>query len=263
MFTHNKLLVLNCLALTTLTSISSAQWPARWNPSGSAREEGKVVAVEHSGNVFVAGISTHSGRSDLDFQVIKYDAAGYFQWARNYDGDANGDDIGTGLVVDWQGNCYICGVSDNGSHSKFAVVKYAPNGDLVWPSSGSGGSGAGAYEFDNGAIQLNDSNSDGIGHFAGEGAICAIGIENVAGSQPTFAITGPSTSGTYNRWRTVVFEDDGFGAVQIKSGWPVDESTSVEDEDQSYAVAISSADHTVFMTGGQVLPLDNLRTKDA
>ncbi len=158
MFTHNRLFLVGCVAVAMLGSTSSAQWAARWNPSGTATEAGNCIAIDHSGNVFVAGISTHSGRSDLDFQVIKYDADGIFLWAQPYDGPAQGDDIATAIAVDWEGNCYVAGVSDGGENNNdFTVIKYAPNGDTVWPN----GSGTG-FVIANGAIRLDDSSDDGV-----------------------------------------------------------------------------------------------------
>ncbi len=72
-----------------------------------------------------------------------------------------------------------------------------------------------------------------------------------AGSQPDFAITGPTDGGNGDsKWRTVLFQDDGFGAVEIAPGWPVDQFGDIEGEDdQPNAVAIYS-DGTVYVTGG-------------
>jgi hypothetical protein len=127
------------LAATALFICASvqAQWPARWNSSGTANDEGQCVAIDHRGNVFLCGKSTHLSRSDWDFQVLKYNASGTLLWAAHYDGAANGDDIATSIAVDWEGNCYVAGVSDGGSDNDFTVIKYDPDGFTVWPGSGS------------------------------------------------------------------------------------------------------------------------------
>lgn len=240
-------------AILIYANSSAQSWPKRLDYAGHD-DKATAVTVDHQGNVLVVGTvindDGHGNPTDADALCVSYAPDGSENWRYRYPGSAGGDDIGTGVAVDWRGNVYMCGVSYGGSTRKndFFVLKIDSGGNKVWPNSGSAGTGT---DFDNGALRLTDNNDDGVGHFAGEGALCAIAIEDVPGAQPTFAITGPSASGTYNRWRTAVFEDNGSGGVQIKSGWPVDESSLVNDEDQSYAVAISPADHTVYVTGGQ------------
>ncbi len=213
-------------------------------------DQANAVAVDHLGNVIVAGTVTTNNGHGTDAFCISYDPSGNENWRYDYDNSgAHGNDHGTGVVTDWQGNVYMCGVSDGGStrQNDFFVLKIDQTGARVWPTSGSAGTGA---DFDNGAIRLNDNGDDGIDHID-SGYLCAIGIENVAGGQPTFAITGPTkpNGGSYNKWRTVAFEYDSTNGVKIKGGWPADDFQTVNDNDQPYAVAIAP-DHTVYVTGG-------------
>lgn len=239
------------MAATLLYATAFAQFPARYNQAGG-NDTASAVIVDHAGNLYVVGTVYVNSTNGYDLECVSYDASGNQRWHYEYNGPDSKNDYGTGIVCDWQGHLYCCGVSkDTNGKGHFFVVKLNPaDGSFVWPSSGSGGSGNNAYRFYNGAIQLNDNSDDGIDRID-SGYLCAIAIENVAGSQPTFAITGPTkpNGGSYNKWRTVVFETDGSGAVQIKSGWPVDDFQTVNDNDQSYAVAIAP-DHTVYVTGG-------------
>ncbi|MFI5384939.1 MAG: hypothetical protein ACHQ50_02355 [Fimbriimonadales bacterium] len=256
------------LAVAALLSyaIAPAQgWPQRWDTSSTYDDEAVACAVDHQGNVFVAGWSKEFRSPYKDMVVIKYDSAGNQLWVNNYHGRDSGgtaysgDTVGTSVACDWNGDVYVAGVSYGGSTRKndFFVMKYDPNGLTIWPTSGSRGSGAGAYDFDHGALRMADSGDDGIVPTAlGGGVVCAMSMEDVAGSQPTFAITGPSTAGGgYAHFRTVVFEYDATDGIRIKSGWPVD-TPKLDDRPDGdygdcvpYALAIYSGDHSVYATG--------------
>lgn len=249
------------LAGIIFVCFASAQWPARWNNSSTYDDEAAAVAVDHQGNVFVVGKTKGPRHSYWDMQVLKYSAAGYLLWHKEYhsqdhdNGNAaySGDTFGTGIVVDWEGNCYASGVAYSGSTRKndFVVWKLDRNGDIVWPTSGSHGSGLAAYDFDNGAIRLSSSSDDGVNVHDSAKRVCAIAIIDEPGSQSNFAITGPTDGGNGNsKWRTALFQDDGYGDVEIAPGWPVDQFGDIEDEDdQPNAVAIYS-DSSVYVTGG-------------
>lgn len=260
MFTRNTYRALLGATLLTLASFVSAQsWPQRWNYASTYDDEAAAVAVDHQGNVLVVGKTKGPRGTYWDMEVLKYSPSGSLLWHREYysrDGNGDpyaGDTVGTGIVVDWQGNCYASGVAYSGSTRKndFVVLKLAPNGDIVWPTSGSHGSGPGAYDFDNGAIRLSSSSDDGVDVHDSAKRVCAIAMIDEPGSQPNFAITGPTDGGNGNsKWRTTLFQDDGYGDVEIAPGWPVDQFGSVSGEDdQPNAVAIYS-DSTVYVTGG-------------
>jgi hypothetical protein len=235
-------------------------WPQWWHTSVNYADEGQCVAVDHWGNVFVAGKSkeprTTSGYYDM--LVIKYDAAGNRLWTNAYHssngGSAySGDTVATGIAVDWRGAVYVSGVAYSGSTRKndLFVIKYDSGGTPVWPTSGTHSTPD--YDFDHGALRLSDSNDDGYDKngYGNDGtAVCAISMENVDSDQPTFAITGPSRNNSYSGiWRTVVFTYDGTDGIKIKSGWPVNDFGN-SSEDSPYAVAIDPSDDTVAVTGG-------------
>jgi hypothetical protein len=91
----------------------------QWNTflGGSGDEDGFDIAVDGSGNVYVAGASTaawgapiraHSGAYDAF--AAKLDSSGALQWNTFLGGD--GDDHGIGIGVDGRGDVYVAGVSD-------------------------------------------------------------------------------------------------------------------------------------------------------
>lgn len=91
----------------------------RWTRQrGTAKRDFATgVAVDGSGNVYVTGATessldgnTHVG--DYDLFLIKYDAAGNWQWTRQL-GTPNSD-VATGIAVDGRGYIYIAGQTDGG-----------------------------------------------------------------------------------------------------------------------------------------------------
>ena len=144
--------VLSALLLPVLLSAQKPQWMAQ--AGGSAFEEGRSLAVDPQGNVYVAGTfagTTHLGAVQLSSKGIfdvffaKYDPSGQLLWARQVGG--TGVDAGYGLALDGQGNIYLTGnftgqsdfdpgpgtfnLASTGSFDIF-LAKYDPDGQLLW-----------------------------------------------------------------------------------------------------------------------------------
>jgi hypothetical protein len=113
-------------------ALGTQQWVARYNGPGNADDYGDFVAVDSSGNVYVAGQSAGSGTGD-DYATIKYNTSGVQQWVTRYNGTANGNDYPNGVTIDVSGNVYVTGQSLGvGTGYDYATVKYNTSGTQQW-----------------------------------------------------------------------------------------------------------------------------------
>jgi hypothetical protein len=109
------------------------QWEARFNAAVSST--GLAVAVDASGNVYVAG--EHYTTSDyVSMVTLKYSPAGVQQWAHYaFYGYENEESSAYDLALDGSGNVYVTGFlykpSDPGIRD-YLTVKYSPAGSQLW-----------------------------------------------------------------------------------------------------------------------------------
>ncbi|HJW28015.1 MAG TPA: SBBP repeat-containing protein, partial [Saprospiraceae bacterium] len=106
-------------------------WVRRYDSPVSSNEYATALAVDDSGNVYVAGYG------GSDYLTVKYYPNGDTAWVRTYDGPVHGyDDINPtshGLTVDDSGNVYVTGRSTgSGTGLDIATIKYTSNGATLW-----------------------------------------------------------------------------------------------------------------------------------
>lgn len=107
-------------------------WAVRYNGPSNGADTPYGLAVDASGNVYVAGGSIGSSTYE-DYVTIKYDTTGTLVWAARYNSNYSLHDAAQALAVDSGGNVYVTGRSQGISgHSDFATVKYDSAGKLVW-----------------------------------------------------------------------------------------------------------------------------------
>lgn len=101
------------------------------------------VAIDDSGNVYVAGTSWEGGSPGGDgplddYVTIKYTPLGDTVWVRRYNGPVDDFDVVEALVLDRDGNPVVTGESAGGSAVDgpptwdYATVKYSKAGDELW-----------------------------------------------------------------------------------------------------------------------------------
>lgn len=113
-----------------------SQWTNIFNEVGDNSDRPTSMAMDASGNLFVAGSVVEYG-TDKNFALQKINTAGTTAWVRTINGTSVGSsDSAQGVVVDSSGNVYVAGYTHNkGTSSDFTVAKYDTNGSQLWVSN--------------------------------------------------------------------------------------------------------------------------------
>jgi uncharacterized delta-60 repeat protein len=190
-------------------SAGQQQWAARYTGPGNGFCEAKAIAVDDSGNVYVAGHSPGAGTAD-DYATIKYDSAGQQQWVARYNGPANSGDEAHAIALDSSGNVYVTGQSYGaGDDTDCATVKYDSTGQEQWVIRYNGPGNP--YDF---AFAMAVDESANV-YVTGESNVDYVTIKYVQGPTPT-PTASPTPSATASPTPTPTFPPTTPCAVQ---GW--------------------------------------------
>lgn len=244
------------------------QWAQRYNGTGNSFDSPSSIAVDNSGNVYIAGYSTGVG-TGYDYLTIKYNSAGVQQWEQRYNGTGNSTDNVFSLKIDGSANVYITGFSGgSGSGNDYLTIKYNTAGVQQWlqryNGTGNGsdiarglvvddsgnvyisgyttGSTSGAdmttIKYNSGGIQQWLQIYNGIGNSNDEVyALTKDGSGNIY-------VTGFSTgSGTGSDYATLKY--NAAGSPQ----WLQSYNGPTGNTDESYSVAVDASGY-VYVTGG-------------
>lgn len=109
-------------------------WATRYSAGATIESYGMSLAVDASGNVYVAGYQDPFSAS-TDWLVIKYNASGVQQWVDVLNGPGNGDDEAMDIVIAPNGNPTVCGftysVFASGAINAF-IKQYTPTNGTAW-----------------------------------------------------------------------------------------------------------------------------------
>ena len=159
------ILILATIALIGFNNISTAQSPNwAWAKSvgNTSSDQGRSVATDASGNIFMTGYfagstitfgtTTLTSAGSGDVFIVKYDTNGNALWAKSAGG--NDYDLGNSITTDASGNVFITGMfesdtitfgttvltnADNtGLYEDIFIAKYDTNGNLLWAKSAGG-----------------------------------------------------------------------------------------------------------------------------
>ena len=99
---------------------------------GANADVGYDIAVDSSGNVYIAGYTQSAGAGGQDVLIAKYNTDGDYQWQRSL-GDTS-DDQGWSIAVDGSGNVYITGYTNSSGAGSYDILiaKYDTTGAYQW-----------------------------------------------------------------------------------------------------------------------------------
>ncbi len=104
-------------------------WQRSWG--GSNPDQGKAVAVDASGNVYMTGFTNSFGSGGADMFLLKFSSTGGLLNQITWGG--NSDDKTNGIALDSSGNVYITGNTlSAGLTSDLVLLKFTPTGSLGW-----------------------------------------------------------------------------------------------------------------------------------
>ena len=171
-------LVLNILIFIGMVNLSYAEYLMKWTNryDGGNIDASHGVAVDSSGNVYVAGQSYNG--ANYDYCTIKYDSSGTAVWTNFYDGGMVGDNFAWGVAVDSSVNVYVTGYSWD-TNENYCTIKYDSSGTAIWTNFYDGG---------------NDDRAYGV----------------AVDSSSNIYVTGYSYNGINNIWCTIKYTSTGF-----------------------------------------------------
>ncbi|MBL8000595.1 MAG: VCBS repeat-containing protein [Flavobacteriales bacterium] len=129
--------VFNNVSVLKLDAAGTLLWRRTWNGATNNDDEPNAIWTDAQSNVYVAGYSTGSAVNSQDLLVLKYDAAGVFQWQlvinRNT-GFGSHVDIATHVQVDPNGNVVVAGLTESPGSNQgedISVYRFGPNGNIL------------------------------------------------------------------------------------------------------------------------------------
>lgn len=126
-------------------------WGTKWN------ERAHGMTIDPQGNIILVGEADGFGLGGLDVVVIKISPEGQLVWQKVWGGRK--DEWAEEVETDAEGNIYVVGKTHSFSSEKDSdafILKFSPDGNLVWQKiwGGSGHDGATAIDIYQGKIYV-------------------------------------------------------------------------------------------------------------
>lgn len=107
-------------------------WNKKYNGTSNQDDFVRDIEVDSLNNIYVCGSSINIGTQN-DIVVLKYSSSGDLIWSRNFNGNFNGNDYPSDMIMDHGGSIYITGYTESSQFNEDCVtVKYDSTGLLAW-----------------------------------------------------------------------------------------------------------------------------------
>ncbi len=133
--------------LIQYNSSGTEQWVRTFDGPAHGTDVVRKMVLGYNSSIFLTGYSDGTG-TDYDYLTVRYNAAGFIQWSKRYNGPVNGEDHAVSLAVDDIGNTYVTGYSESNLGYDYATVKYSLNGTFQWLKREDGSNASDDYAGD-------------------------------------------------------------------------------------------------------------------
>ncbi|MFQ5335605.1 MAG: SBBP repeat-containing protein, partial [Flavobacteriales bacterium] len=207
------------------------QWAKRYG--GTSNDDGKGIAVDAAGNIYVSGYFWGAASFDSynlssagwgDVFTAKFDASGTCQWAQR--GGGAGDDEGLAVCVDNSGNVFSTGFFKNtatfGTNNLTSagvedifIAKYDATGNLQWVKQ------AGNTGTDIGYAIASDASGNCYvtGYFNGSITMGSFTLNSTGANEIFIAKLDPAGNYLWAIQDGGVLNDEGYGIVLDDAGY--------------------------------------------
>ncbi len=148
MSTRRRLAVFSVLVLSLSYPCLASNWAVPAHSWGGTSEDSvDSIAVDSSGNVYVAGYTDSFGAGGHDVLITKYDPSGAFIWAKTWGGA--GVEYATSIKVGPDGLLYVTGPTSSfgaGWYDLF-LLQLDTDGNLRWGTTWGGSSYDAGYDI--------------------------------------------------------------------------------------------------------------------
>jgi len=148
-------------------SAGNLVWQKTWG--GAQSESASALAVDTSGDVYLAGATTLAGAGLFDVVLLKLSPDGNIQWKRAWGG--SNSDFGYALALDANGDIYVAGETFNFGAEDWdsVLLKFTSSGSLIWQRMWGGSDHDAAravtVDADGSVFVAGDTESFGLGDY--------------------------------------------------------------------------------------------------
>lgn len=111
------------------------KWSKTFSGGAYRHFEGRGVAMDPSGDIFLAGFTTTtSGGTTWNVMKLSGDGAGI--WSTSYNDASNNNAVANGIALDGSGNAVVVGMEKTTFNmNDWLIRKYSSSGSLLWSAS--------------------------------------------------------------------------------------------------------------------------------